>query len=273
MCFVDSSQQFCCAKPQTDLFVLNIQRKEMLAPQAAIIIMAKRGRPRKYPVENVESIEKDMPDTEVKVDISGPAVKKSTSAEKKKTSGAKQSKNAKPAAPKSKPKLRPQEESEIFALDIGTRNVVGIIGSMSDGNFCVDHAVSVPHKHRAMIDGQIEDIPEVARIAGIVKEKLEEISGVKLSRVAIAAAGRALKTRRTQLTFDVEDKDTISEDDVKSFELECALKAQDELDAETVNIITTSITRRILAIISSKSSFKSISKVSSICSFMIYFSN
>ncbi len=197
--------------------------------------MAKRGRPRKYPVENVENIVNDLPADEVKVDISGPAVKKSSPAEKKRSSAAaKHSKSSKTSPPKNnKPKLRAQEENEIFALDIGTRNVVGIIGSMSDGNFCADHAVSVPHKHRAMIDGQIEDIPEVARIAGIVKDKLEEISGIKLSRVAIAAAGRALKTRRTQLTFDVEDKDTISEDDVKSFELECALKAQDELDAET----------------------------------------
>lgn len=133
-------------------------------------------------------------------------------------------------------KLRTQEESEIFALDIGTRNVVGIIGHMADGNFCVDHAVSIPHKNRAMIDGQIEDIPEVARIAGIVKDKLEKTSGIKLSRVAIAAAGRALKTKRTQLSFNVEEKDSISADDVKSFELECALKAQDELDAETGDI-------------------------------------
>ena len=142
-----------------------------------------------------------------------------------------------PAKAKAEAKpLRPQEEGEIFALDIGTRNVVGIIGHMEDGDFCVDNAVSIPHKHRAMIDGQIEDIPEVARIAGIVKEKLEAESGIELSRVAIAAAGRALKTKRTQLSFNVEEKDSISEDDVKSFELECSLKAQDELDAETGDI-------------------------------------
>ncbi len=179
--------------------------------------MAKRGRPRKNPLpENnaADTVNKTTPE----------AVKKKTS-----------SKTKQPAASKPKAKLRPQEESEIFALDIGTRNVVGIIGHMSEGNFCVDEAVSVPHKHRAMIDGQIEDIPEVARIAGIVRDKLEEMSGISLSRVAIAAAGRALKTRRAQLSFDVEEKESISPDDVKSFELECALKAQDELDSESEN--------------------------------------
>lgn len=153
----------------------------------------------------------------------------------KKSSG---KKAAEASAGKNKPAaktLRRQEESEIFALDIGTRNVVGIIGHMSGGIFCVEHSVSVPHIQRAMVDGQIEDIPEVARVSGIVKEKLESMSGTELSRVSIAAAGRALKTRRIELSFDVEDKEAISEDDVKSYELETALKAQDELDAETAD--------------------------------------
>ncbi len=136
---------------------------------------------------------------------------------------------AKKAAPK---KLRPQSDEEIFALDIGTRTVVGIIGHMDDGTFCVDYAESIPHKRRAMIDGQIEDIPMVAGVAKQVISKLEAASGIKLEKVAIAAAGRALKTRRTELSFDIKDKESISEDDVKSFELETTLKAQDELDAE-----------------------------------------
>lgn len=129
-------------------------------------------------------------------------------------------------------KLRPQEENELFALDIGTRTVVGIIGHMDDNIFCVDYAESLPHKRRAMIDGQIEDIPVVSSVVKQVREKLEAQSGIKLSRVAIAAAGRALKTHRTEMSFDIKDKDSISEDDVKSFELETTLKAQDELDTE-----------------------------------------
>ena len=129
-------------------------------------------------------------------------------------------------------KLRPQEDNELFALDIGTRTVVGIIGHMDDNVFCVDYAESVPHKRRAMIDGQIEDIPVVSSVVKQVREKLEAKSGIKLSKVGIAAAGRALKTHRTELSFDITEKDSISEDDVKTFELETTLKAQDELDAE-----------------------------------------
>lgn len=158
--------------------------------------------------------------------------KKTTS--KKATS--KKSTSKAPAKKKEPKVLRPQEESEIFALDIGTRTIVGIIGHMSDGIFCIDHAISVPHKQRAMIDGQIEDIPVVADVAKQVKEKLEAKSGIKLSRVAIAAAGRALKTHSTEMSFDIKDKEVITQDDVKAFELETALKAQDELDAETTDM-------------------------------------
>lgn len=156
---------------------------------------------------------------------------------KKKTSSkkttSKKSTTKTPAKKKEPKQLRPQEEGEIFALDIGTRTIVGIIGHMSENVFCIDHVVSVPHKQRAMIDGQIEDIPVVADVAKQVKEKLEAKSGIKLSRVAIAAAGRALKTHSTEMSFDINDKEVITQDDIKAFELETALKAQDELDAET----------------------------------------
>lgn len=170
--------------------------------------------------------------TAIEVTEDKPVKKKNAS--KKATS--KKSTSKTPAKKKEPKVLRPQEESEIFALDIGTRTIVGIIGHMAESTFCIDHAVSVPHKQRAMIDGQIEDIPVVADVAKQVKEKLEAKSGIKLSRVAIAAAGRALKTHSTEMSFDIKDKEVINQDDVKAFELETALKAQDELDAETTDM-------------------------------------
>lgn len=141
---------------------------------------------------------------------------------------------AAPAEKKTKPvkEFRLQAEDEIFALDIGTRNVVGVLGKMKDGVFSVISSFSAAHKQRAMVDGQIEDIQEVARVAGEVKKQLENKNGIILSRVAIAAAGRALKTRRTELEFEIEEKDTITEDTVKSFEVETVLKAQNELEEE-----------------------------------------
>lgn len=158
-------------------------------------------------------------------------VKKKSAAASKKSGGAKAA--AKPKAPVKQ--TREQQEDEIFALDIGTRNVVGLIGHNEEDVFCIDYAVSVPHTQRAMVDGQIEDIPEVARVVKNVKEKLEDKSGISLTNVSIAAAGRALRTRRVELSFNVEDKESITEDDVQSYEMEAALKAQDELDAESAD--------------------------------------
>lgn len=159
------------------------------------------------------------------------SVKKKSAAASKKSGGAKAA--AKPKAPARQ--AREQQEDEIFALDIGTRNVVGLIGHNEEDVFCIDYAVSVPHTQRAMVDGQIEDIPEVARVVKNVKEKLEDKSGISLTNVSIAAAGRALRTRRVELSFNVEDKESITEDDVQSYEMEAALKAQDELDAESAD--------------------------------------
>lgn len=146
---------------------------------------------------------------------------------KKAASSKTTSKNTKKSAPK---KLRKQADNEIFALDIGTRNVIGVFGSNDEKGFTVQAFSEYAHTQRAMIDGQIEDIAEVARVVKLVKERLEEKTGVALSRVAIAAAGRALKTQRTELEFDIDDKEAITEEAVKAFEVETVFKAQNELD-------------------------------------------
>jgi len=147
----------------------------------------------------------------------------------KKTASSKAASGKKAAPKKNK---RAQSDADIFALDIGTRTVVGVLGHMNNQMFCVDAAVSIPHTQRAMIDGQIEDIDEVAKVVSRVKAKLEEKTGIKLSKVSIAAAGRALKTRCTSVDFDIEDKESINEDMLKSFELEAVSKAQSLLNEE-----------------------------------------
>mgnify|MGYP004466440757 FL=1 len=129
----------------------------------------------------------------------------------------------------------PQGENDIFALDIGTRNVVGVIGHMEDGVFTVSEAVSVPHKRRAMLDGQIEDIVETSRIVSQVKEALEEKAEMSLSRVAIAAAGRALKTKRASVITELDGRESITENMLKSLELEAVAKAQSELDNDNTS--------------------------------------
>ena len=71
-----------------------------------------------------------------------------------------------------KPEMR-EQGSYIFALDIGTRTVVGILGEYIDEKFYVRDCVVVPHTKRAMVDGQIEDIKQVAKIVSVAKAQLE----------------------------------------------------------------------------------------------------
>jgi len=82
----------------------------------------------------------------------------------------------------------------IFAMDIGTRSVIGLIGRMTGDTLKIDAVAAEEHQNRAVVDGQIEDIAETAKIARKVKERLEREIGHSLSQVYIAAAGRVLKT-------------------------------------------------------------------------------
>ena len=123
------------------------------------------------------------------------------------------------------------QDGYIFALDIGTRTVVGIIGEYIDEKFHLVDYISVPHSKRAMVDGQVEDIKQVAKIVAQVKNTLEERNNIQLNRVSIAAAGRALKTIQVSMDFDITEKEYITEDMVKSMEIEAIQKAQSQLDS------------------------------------------
>lgn len=126
-----------------------------------------------------------------------------------------------------------QQGDRIFALDIGTRTVVGIIGERDADKFRIMECVVVPHSRRAMVDGQIEDIKQVAKIVGQVKSQLEQKAGFTLQRACIAAAGRALKTVNVSKDFDVSESEIITEEMVASMEMETISAAQSELDRLT----------------------------------------
>ncbi|NCB31725.1 MAG: cell division protein FtsA, partial [Clostridia bacterium] len=101
-------------------------------------------------------------------------------------------------------KKRPQGEDLIFALDIGTRTMIGVVGErLNGGGFLVKDYELMEHPGRAMIDGQVEDIAQVGRLILEVQRHLEERLGVSLSRVSIAAAGRMLKTARVCVDRDL----------------------------------------------------------------------
>ena len=72
---------------------------------------------------------------------------------------------------KTPPPKAVKQHERIFALDIGTRSVIGIVAEEGDDeNLHVIATDRLEHKTRAMLDGQIHDVPQVAaiveRIAG-----------------------------------------------------------------------------------------------------------
>lgn len=127
------------------------------------------------------------------------------------------------------------EEDLIFALDIGTRTVIGIVGIYEKECFKVVAAEVCEHKSRAMLDGQIHDIEKVAEVITQVKERLEKTIGLSLTNVAIAAAGRVLKTSQTKLEYEIEQGREITSDIVGSLEVDAIQNAQYKLDNEITN--------------------------------------
>ena len=120
----------------------------------------------------------------------------------------------------------------VFALDIGTRTVIGVVGIQEKDKFKVIASEIIEHKSRAMLDGQIHDIEGVAQIVREVKERLEKKLGMTLSEVAIAAAGRVLKTYEVHVERECDPTKEIDLELVSSLELEGIQRAQMMFDDE-----------------------------------------
>jgi cell division protein FtsA len=82
-----------------------------------------------------------------------------------------------------------------------------------------------------MLDGQIHNVVEVANEVKKVKEELEEKSGRELKKVAIAAAGRALRTVKQNFNTVLDKKRFIETEDVNRLELLAIQKAQSSLSS------------------------------------------
>ncbi|MFZ3102032.1 MAG: pilus assembly protein PilM [Desulfitobacteriaceae bacterium] len=82
----------------------------------------------------------------------------------------------------------------IFALDIGTRMVMGLIMTKNEQGYQILAGARTEHRQRAMYDGQVHDVDEVAQAVLRIKDELEKKTNTQLKSVAVAAAGRALKT-------------------------------------------------------------------------------
>ncbi len=122
-----------------------------------------------------------------------------------------------------------QENDLIFALDIGTRSIVGIVGRLVKDRFQVLAVDSAEYSKRTMLDGQIDDIAGVAALARSVTDRLGHTLEVELKRVCVAAAGRALRTQRGNFSIDLPDERTISANDIGEMEAGAVSAAEDAL--------------------------------------------
>lgn len=99
-------------------------------------------------------------------------------------------------------KQKPHGEP-IFALDIGTRSIIGIVAEkLENDQMRILATVRREHKTRAMLDGQIHDVPQVADLIREVKRELEKTTG-PLKSASVAAAGRALYTMTAEASVEI----------------------------------------------------------------------
>lgn len=120
----------------------------------------------------------------------------------------------------------------LFSLDIGTRTVVGVVSRQNGDIYEVIDYEIIPHPDRAMFDGQIHDIQKVTNVVIKVKETLEKRNHMIFKNVAIAAAGRALKTIKISIERDLDIGTAITQELINNVEMEGIQKAQGQIEVD-----------------------------------------
>ncbi len=136
---------------------------------------------------------------------------------------------------RTKPAMKEQTSDIIFALDIGTRSIIGMLGKVEDGRVKVIALERENHAERSMMDGQIENIEKVADIAGKIKERLEKKSRIRLKRVCVAAAGRALRTEEAGYELNLPGTQLIDDEIISRLEVGAISRAEEAFEAENAN--------------------------------------
>ncbi|MCL2741282.1 MAG: rod shape-determining protein [Oscillospiraceae bacterium] len=130
----------------------------------------------------------------------------------------------------------PAKASEVgealFALDIGTRTVIGVVSRREGRSLRVIAYEVMEHRSRAMMDGQIHDIGQVAQAVAEVRSSLEYATGMRLGKVAIAAAGRSLRTVEVSVERALDGAEEIGADAVAGLEMEAVKAAHDRMGVE-----------------------------------------
>ncbi len=133
----------------------------------------------------------------------------------RKPTKSKSAKKAESSAPK-----KNVQGDVIFALDIGTRTVVGVLARKTPQGCKILDMETVVHEKRSMADGQIEDIKAVSGDIKKVKRALEARNRIQLRDVCVAAAGRALRTMRAAWEYKLPENKIITAEALKATELD-----------------------------------------------------
>lgn len=126
--------------------------------------------------------------------------------------------------------------STIFALDIGTRKIAGLLMEQQSQRYTVHHVVIKEQLPNAMQDGQIHDIPKVAQTIREVVAEISACTSEPITGAAVAAAGRSLRTQRGQSTIRLPLNQEITAEMLGELELSAvqdALKNMSQYQVQT----------------------------------------
>mgnify|MGYP001193060336 FL=1 len=120
---------------------------------------------------------------------------------------------------------------ELVGIDVGTRSIKGLVG-ISDKKLKITGFSVREHPTRAMFDGQIHNVPQVADSIKFVKEALEKKMKIKITEAATAVAGRVLLTKRGRSQIEFPLFTLITESYVNSLEWNAVYSARNLLQSE-----------------------------------------
>lgn len=109
--------------------------------------------------------------------------------------------------------------TEVFALDIGTRTIAGLLLTQAGEGYELKQAAVEQQLPGAMADGQIHHIDAVAKTMAKIKAELEAACGTTIEKVAVAAAGRSLLTSWGESSLELQPNQRLTAEEVKALEL------------------------------------------------------
>ncbi len=118
----------------------------------------------------------------------------------------------------------------VFALDIGTRKIAGLLMEKAEDHYLIQHVVMNEQLPNAMQDGQIHDIPKVAQIIKETAAQTAACIAQPIKTAAVAAAGRSLKTQQGQATIKLAPNQVITSHDLSELELSAVADALDKMN-------------------------------------------